>query len=692
MPLARRLGTLWFALLVAALWTQPAAAQIAIGGDSRVNPADFQVTTFAVGLSFPNGMARLADGSLLVATSNPTGGSYFASTAELLRFVDADADGVADGPGTIMYSDLAGALTSLRVAGNLVFITSVAATIERISILRMSGGPAAPYSLVGSLNFAFPDGWEHKSYALAVRPAPGGPANTWELYFNVGSDANFGQSSATVGLSGLLTGTLQGGSIYRVRVQDTGSGVTVSSLTRIASGLRNAAGMDFHPTTGDLYFEDNGIDGLADPTEPLSADELNRIAAADLGASVPSFGFPSDYIEYRTGTRVGSGGVQPLVAFQPVPPPDGSESEGASGIAFAPPGFPPGLTNGIFVGFHGQFWGAGPTNEENPVVYYDLATGQYFHFIENLQPGVGHLDSLLSTSDALFVADLAARGDTDAPGSGVIYKLRRRSAAASLRVSITAPAEGATVSGTTWFVLWVDGAAAGARTYTLSAGGSAVATTTTTSSGPVSLPVNTTALANGSQPLTATVTDAAGSAGSAVRTVNVQNAGGGTTPLVASFTSPAAGATVSGTVTVGMAESGAGGTPISFTLNIDGVDRFTSSGTATTASLAWDTTTVANGSRTLTVTVRDGAGHTATATRTVNVQNAGPPPGGSLRVSITAPTEGATVSGRVWFVLWVAGAAGGTNTYVLGIGGATTATANTTSTGPVTLPVDTTVS
>ena len=146
MRFARRLGTLWPALLVAALWTQPAAAQIAIGGDPRVNPADLEITTFASGLNFPNGMALLSDGSLLVATSNPTGGSYFASTAELLRFVDANNDGVADGPGTVMYSDLAGALTSLRVAGNLVFITSVAATIERISILRMSGGPAAPVS------------------------------------------------------------------------------------------------------------------------------------------------------------------------------------------------------------------------------------------------------------------------------------------------------------------------------------------------------------------------------------------------------------------------------------------------------------------------------------------------------------------------------------------------------------------
>ena len=41
----------------------------------------------------------------------------------------------------------------------------------------------------------------------------------------------------------------------------------VSNLTRIAAGVRNAAGLAFHPTTGDLYFADNGIDGLIDPEE-----------------------------------------------------------------------------------------------------------------------------------------------------------------------------------------------------------------------------------------------------------------------------------------------------------------------------------------------------------------------------------------------------------------------------------------
>src|SRR6266850_385327 len=283
MRLVRRLSLL-AACLVSLVTADPAAAQFTIGGDPRVNPADFRITTFAAGLNYPNGLARLSDGSILVATNNPNGsGMFFVSSGALLRFTDTNDDGIADGPGQVMYSDPVGVWTGLAVTGNMVFVISAKDNANRIIVLKMNNGPASPYTFVGTLNFTFPAGWEHKAYAMTTRPAPGAPAGTWELYFNVGSSANFGQSADTVGLSGLLTGTMQGGSIYRVTVTEVGLGATVSNLVRIAAGLRNAAGMAFHPTTGDLYFEDNGIDGFQDPNEPLSADELNRIAAADLG-------------------------------------------------------------------------------------------------------------------------------------------------------------------------------------------------------------------------------------------------------------------------------------------------------------------------------------------------------------------------------------------------------------------------
>jgi glucose/arabinose dehydrogenase len=745
MRVARGLLTLVSSLLAVAVSMAPAAAQFSIGGDPRVNPGDFEITTFASGLNFPNGLALLPDGSLLVATSTPgPPAGFFTSSAELYRFVDSNGDGVADGPGTLMFSDTTGVLTSLRVAGNLIFTTSAKNTLERISILRMPGGPASPYSLVGSLDFAFPSGWEHKSYALAVRPAPGAPAGTWELYFNIGSTSNGGQSAATVGLSGLITGALQGASIYRVTVTETPTGASVSSLTLIATGLRNAAGMDFHPTTGDFYFEENGIDGFVDRTEPESADELNRIAAGSLGVTAPNFGFPNDYIKYRTGARVGSGGVQPLVTFQPIPMPNGSESEGASGIAFAPSGFPSGLNNGVFIGFHGQFSLGGASNEENAVVFYDLATGQYFHFIENRQ--LGHPNTLLTTSDSLFVADLSTNGPLSAGNTGAIYRIKRRTSpppplvalftspgagapvsgtvtvgmaetgangmpitftltvdgaqvftvsgaapsatfswdtntvavgshtleltvrdgaggtaiatrmvtvqrsTGTLKVFITSPAANSTVSGSPWSDVWVEGAS-GTRTFTLSIGDTQLATVGSSTVNHVTLNWDSRRVPNGNQTLTATVSDGTGNTGTGTRAFNVQNAG--PAPLVPAFTSPAAGATVSGSVTIGMSETGASGTPITFTLAIDGVERFRATGTATTASFPWDTSAAAAGSHTLTLTVSDGAGRTVTTTRNVTVQGAPP-----LVASFVRPADGTTVTGSVLIEVSETGANG----------------------------------
>lgn len=420
----RRVGVI-LAIVASSLDVRAALAQapaLVLGSDPRIDSSRFRITVFATGLNFPYSMQQLADGSILVGTSRPNSAaspSFFDSTGELVRLVDSDGDGVADSRSTL-YTGLPGEVTSVRQAGGLVFVTSAQTGSERISILRKGATEADPYTLAGALAFTFPVNWEHTTYTLAVRATPG-VAGAWDVFFNVGSADN-NATSGTVGLSGLATGTLEGASIYRVTISDSGGVLQASGLRRIASGLRNAAGIAIQPSTGDLYFDDNGIDGLTDPTEPLSADELNRIAALDIGGPVRDFGFPSSYTAYRTGALVGDPGVAPLVAFQPIPAPDGSESEGAVEIAFAPPRFPAGLNHGVFIGFHGQFSLGGVSNEENPVVFYDLATGQYFHFVSNTSD-VGHLDGLLATDASLFLADVAPSGPLTGAGTGVIYQI-----------------------------------------------------------------------------------------------------------------------------------------------------------------------------------------------------------------------------------------------------------------------------
>ena len=395
------------------------APPLTLGGDPRVDPTAFRVTVFADALFYPYGMTELADGSLLVGTSRPSEGGYFGSIGELARFVDADADGVADGPGTVLATGLPGTVTAVRRAGSLVYAVSAPPEGTVISVLRLGATPEATLARIGSIHFGYEVPMDHATYALAVREVPDAPGRH-DLFFNVGSMAN-DAAGVPVYLSGLIEATLADAAIYRVTVDDTGEVPIFSNLTQIATGLRNAAGIAVDPATGDLYFEDNGIDTPDDRIESFSADELNRIAVEDVGGVVEDFGFPTDYVEYRSGLRVGGHAVSPLVSFGPH---GTSENEGATEIALAPPGFPAGLDDGVFVGFHGQWDEVGLANEENPLVYVDLDSGEYFHLVGNDEPAVGHLDGLLATEDALYVADLTGTGSLVATEpTGVIYRI-----------------------------------------------------------------------------------------------------------------------------------------------------------------------------------------------------------------------------------------------------------------------------
>jgi hypothetical protein len=442
-----------------------------VGGDQIVNPADFRITTFASGLNYPHGMTTLSDGSLLVGVSNPLPGStdYFDTTGQLLRFVDANGDGAADGAGTSLYDGLPGEITALHQAGPYLLATSSLQGSERISFLHQGATPADALTLSGSINFAFStSSWEHTTFASAVRPTPKQPGS-FDVFFNIGSEYNGvvigsdGQvildakgnptlqpTTGYVAASGLVKGTLKGDSIYRVTERDSGGTPVVSNLTQIASGLRNAAGMQVDPVTGDLLFADNGIDGNDFGNEAWSADELDRIAAGKIGGSVENFGFPSSYV--KTIDAPGDPvtvvrphyDVQPLIAFEPLPDPvltvEGSESEGPSGFALSPAIFPAGLNQGVFIGFHGLFSQGGTANDENPLIFADPKTGHYFDFISNNEPGIGHLDEALSTADSLFLADISSTGDvfgSGGPGAGVIYQIQ---VVSPLPAGVAAPA------------------------------------------------------------------------------------------------------------------------------------------------------------------------------------------------------------------------------------------------------------
>lgn len=392
----------------------------------------FRLTTFASGLSFPTSLAPLADGSLLVATSS--GPSLFGSTSgSLLRLVDSDGDGRADGDPTPLAQGLPPLLTSVRRVEDLVVALSSGPGQETISLWRTGATPSTPLSPAGSLRFRFPEGSEHTTYALAARQAPSDPSSV-EVFFNLGVRFNNAASNEPVLLEGDGSGvilppvSLAPQSIQRLTLTPSGFGFQ-AVVQQIASGLRNAAGMIF-AANGDLYLQDNGIDTPGNADVSLSADEINRIAAAELGTLVPDFGFPHTYISAATGETISGGtavcsaicstpGVRPpLLVFTPI----GLErSEGAVELAAAPSGFPTDFAGGLFTSFFGMFRG-GAANLENPLMFANPSTGSKFPFIPNQL--LGHPNGLLASADSLFLTDLDYGGDLLGTTRGTIYQIQ----------------------------------------------------------------------------------------------------------------------------------------------------------------------------------------------------------------------------------------------------------------------------
>lgn len=407
------------ALVALALVGGRAAAEAVIPQLARPEDRErFRVTAFATGLGYPTSMATLDDGSLLVATSE--GGRDWLDNSllssprgALVRLVDADGDGVADGPAQTMAAGLPGLVTSVRRVGNLVFALSSQGGAQAVTMWRTGGDAADPFTAAGRIAFSFPAGFEHSTYALAARQAPGGGA---ELLFNVGSRQNSTATPAdvTVGLSASGGATFVGGgshsvaadSIHRVIVRDDGATLSVSAPLQIAKGLRNAAGMVFD-AAGNLWFEDNGIDTEGNRGVSYSADELNLISGGQLGVTVPDFGFASTFVRYADGATVGptDGIALPLAAFTPL---DGEKSEGAVEVALAPQSFPNDFAGGLFVPFSGVFNQGGTANDENPLVFVNPSTGARFHFIANQT--MGHPNGVLASARGLFLTDLNSTG------------------------------------------------------------------------------------------------------------------------------------------------------------------------------------------------------------------------------------------------------------------------------------------
>ena len=203
-------------------------------------------------------------------------------------------------------------------------------------------------------------------------------------------------------------------------------------------------------------------------------------------------------------------------------------------------------------------------------------------------------------------------------------------------VSLSAPASGATVSGSAVTVSAAASDNVGVAGVQFKLDGANLGTEDTTS--PYSINWNTTSTANGSHTLTAVARDAASkTTTSAARTVTVSNTTPDTTPPIGSITINAgAAATKTTAVTLTLSATDASGvTEMKFSN-----DNITYSAPIASATSASWTLTSGDGTKTVYAKFKDTAGNWSTAQISDTIVLDTPPP----QLTITSPVDGAVIT------------------------------------------------
>ncbi len=195
-------------------------------------PPGFRISVFA---EVPNARSM---------SQSPSGIVYVGNRGEdkVYAIKDEDGDGVAEKK-YVVAKDM-DTPNGVAYFGNDLYIATVSSVYILKDIENHLSDPPAPILVTDK----FPKDKHHGWKFIAFGP-------DGKLYVPVGDPSNISD---------------QGNSIYStiMRMNPDGSGLEV-----FARGIRNTVGFDWHPSTGNLWFTDNGRDQLGDD---VPADELNK--------------------------------------------------------------------------------------------------------------------------------------------------------------------------------------------------------------------------------------------------------------------------------------------------------------------------------------------------------------------------------------------------------------------------------
>jgi len=321
-------------------------------GQLPVAAPGLRVNAFASGLKHPRWIYVLPDGGVLVAEATQVAGPVrnvfgYAMQATMRRAAalgesanritllrDLDGDGVAEKQ-TVFMEGLSQPF-GMALLGHTFYVGNT------------DGVVAFPYtagtdriSAAGRKLVTFKPGGH---WTRSLLPSPDGR----KLYAGVGSQSNIAESGM---------GVEQG----RAAIHELD---LASGQSRIfASGLRNAVGMAWEPTTGVLWTVVNERDGLGDETPP---DYLTSVQDGGF------YGWPYCYWGQTVDDRVPQ---DPALVAKAIKPDYALGGHTASlGLCWLPAGTLPGFPDGMVIGQHGS-WNRS-TLSGYKVVFVPFANGR----------------------------------------------------------------------------------------------------------------------------------------------------------------------------------------------------------------------------------------------------------------------------------------------------------------------------
>jgi glucose/arabinose dehydrogenase len=320
----------------------------------------------------PNARAMTwGDRGTLFVGSTDAGAVYAVTLSEGAATVRTVATGLRE-PAGVAFRD--GAL----------FVSAISRIVRFPDIERRLDLPPAP-ELVSD---AFPSDGHHGRKFIAFGP-------DGRLYVPVGAPCNV--CAPDPDRYALLA-----------RISPDGSGLEV-----IARGVRNSVGFDWHPRSKELWFTDNGRDGLGDDVPP---DELNRLTQRG-----QNFGFP--YCHGGTIRDPEFGAQRECREFAPPAQALGAHVAALGMRFYTGTQFPAAYRNQIFIAEHGSWNRSSKVGYRVTLVRID-GDGKPLSYEPFAEGWLGGRDAWGRPADVLVAPDgsLLVSDDT----AGAIYRIRYR--------------------------------------------------------------------------------------------------------------------------------------------------------------------------------------------------------------------------------------------------------------------------